>query len=86
MLKPVEVKALPDYRLWIRYEDGVEGAVDLSYLVGKGVFAVWKDSRVFEHVQIGESGELVWSDQVDLCADALYLRLTGKTPEQLFPH
>ena len=26
MLKPVEVKALPSYRLWVRYEDGVEGA------------------------------------------------------------
>ena len=38
MLRPVEVKALSDYRLWVRYSDGVTGEVDLSHLAGKGVF------------------------------------------------
>ena len=36
-------------------------------------------------VKIGETGELIWSEQVDLCPDALYLRLTGKKPEDIFP-
>ena len=36
MLKPVEVKALPKYRLWIEYDDGVSGEVDLSDMAGKG--------------------------------------------------
>jgi len=36
-------------------------------------------------VSIGSGGELRWSDEVDLCADALYMQITGKTPEEVFP-
>ena len=85
MFKIVEVKALHDYRLWLRYEDGVEGEVELSDLAGQGVFAAWNDRRFFEDVHIDNSGALAWGDQLDLCPDALYLRLTGKTPDEVFP-
>ena len=85
MFKPIEVKALPDYKLWLRYTDGVEGEVDLSHLAGRGVFAAWDDYQVFEKVHIGKSGAIAWSDDIDLCPDALYLRLTGKRPEEVFP-
>ena len=85
MLRIVGVKALPAYRLWLRYEDGVEGEVDLSDLAGRGVFAAWNQRKFFESVKIDESGALAWCDQLDLCPDALYLRLTGKTPEDIFP-
>jgi hypothetical protein len=82
---PVEVKALDRYRLWLRYSDGVEGIVDLSDFAGDGVFALWNDYQAFAAVHIGTSGEITWNDEVDLCPDALYLRLTGKQPEDLFP-
>ena len=83
--RPVEVKALENYRLWIKYSDGAEGVVDLSDLVGKGVFAAWEDEREFQKVHIGPSGEIAWSEEIDLCPDALYLKITGKQPEELFP-
>ena len=70
--------------LYRRY-DRVSGTVDLSEAVGKGVFAVWRDPLVFERVRIGSSGELVWGEQVDLCPDALYLKVTCKKPEDIFP-
>jgi len=85
MLKPVEVRALPGYKLWLRYEDGAHGEVDLSGLVGKGVFQVWNDPHAFEAVTIGESGELTWGDEVELCPDAMYMRITGKSPHEVFP-
>jgi hypothetical protein len=84
MFKPVDVKALPAFRLWLRYSDGEEGEVDLSDLAGKGVFTVWDDYKVFESARIGEHGEITWNDEIDLCPDALYLRLTGKRPEEVF--
>ena len=34
---PVEVRALEPYRIWLRYDDGVEGELDLSDMAGKGV-------------------------------------------------
>lgn len=85
MIRLVEVKAKPEYRLWLRFEDGVQGEVDFSSEVGKGVFAYWNDAKNFENVRIGNSGEISWSDQLDICADAMYLKITGKQPEDIFP-
>ena len=80
-----KVKVLPGDRLALEFDDGVSGTVDLSEAVGKGVFALWLDPLAFERVRIGSSGELVWGEQVDLCPDALYLKVTGKRPEDIFP-
>ena len=84
--RPVEVRPLGKYRVWLRYDDGVEGQVDLADLAGRGVFRAWEDPEFFAAVRIGAHGEIAWSEDIDLCPDAIYLRLTGKTPEQLFPN
>lgn len=85
MPTPVEVKALERYRIWVKYSDGIEGIVDLSDLAGKGVFTLWDDEQEFRKVYIGPGGEIAWGDRIDLCPDAIYLRLTGKQPEDIFP-
>jgi hypothetical protein len=83
--KPIEVKALENYRIWVKFSDGTEGEVDLSHLVGKGVFAAWQDEREFQKVHIGPGGEIAWGEEIDLCPDAIYLQISGKKPEDLFP-
>jgi hypothetical protein len=83
MKKIALVKPRERYRIWIRYEDGVEGEVDLSYLAGEGVFRVWSDRERFEQVRVGEFGELSWGGEIDLCPDSLYLKLTGRAPEEV---
>ena len=85
MFQPTDVKALPNYRLRIAYSDGTAGEVDLSDLAGRGVFALWDQPGAFESVRITPWRAIAWSDDVELCADALYLRLTGKAPEEVFP-
>ncbi len=85
MPMPVEVKALPNYRIWLRYEDGTEGEIDLSDVAGRGVFQAWNDPAVFKAVRLGSHGAIEWSPDLDLCPDAMYLRLTGKTVEEVFP-
>jgi hypothetical protein len=80
-----ELKILPGYRLDLTFDDGVSGIVDLSHLPGKGVFESWRDPSFFEQVRIGAQGELLWGDLIDLCPDALYLKATGKSPEDIFP-
>jgi hypothetical protein len=86
MNKIVSFRVLSGYRLWLRYADGVEGEVDLSDLAGRGVFEAWNERRFFEAARLDESGTLVWGNSLDLCPDALYLRLTGKSPEEVFPN
>ncbi len=29
MVKPIELRPLDDYRLWIKYSDGIEGIVEI---------------------------------------------------------
>ena len=83
MKKIVELKVLQNYRLWLRFDDGVEGEVDFSQKPHTGVYAPWQDYEYFRQARIGEHGDLVWNDQVDFSADSLWLRVTGRRPEEL---
>ncbi|MCI0555184.1 MAG: DUF2442 domain-containing protein [Anaerolineae bacterium] len=80
-----EVKALENFCLHVKFSDGIEGKVDLSEFAGKGVFALWDDYSQFEKVNIGSSGELIWNEDVDMDGLGIYLRLTGKKPEEVLP-
>ena len=85
-VSPVEVRALEPYRIWLRYDDGVEGEVDLSHLAGDGVFVAWLDHSFFAGVHLGPASSIAWSERIDLCGDALYMKITGMTPEEMFPN
>ena len=86
MKKIIAIEVRENYRVWLRFDDGAEGEVDLSVHVGKGVFAPWADYGFFRKATVGESGRtLTWPGELDLCADALWLQVTGKKPEDLFP-
>jgi hypothetical protein len=85
MPKLLSVQAKPGYRLWLAYDDGAEGEVDVSGLVGRGVFAAWRDQAFFDDVELSGAGARAWRDSIDLCPDALYLELTGRAVEQRFP-
>ena len=80
-----EFTVLDNYKLELTFDDGQQGIADLSRHVGQGVFAAWNDPEVFRAVRIGQFGELTWGDEIDLCPDALYLEVTGKRPEDVFP-
>jgi hypothetical protein len=83
--RPLEVKARNNFRIWLRYDDGTEGEVDLSDMAGQGVFAAWNDVAFFNSVRLGSHGAIEWGENLDICPDAMYLRLTGKSPEEVFP-
>lgn len=85
LIHPILVRALSNYRIYLEYSDGEKGEVDLSDLAGKGVFGAWNKPGFFEKVLIGPHREIKWSDEIELCSDSLYLKLTGKTPEEVFP-
>ena len=77
MTGPIAVEPREDYRIWLRYSDGAEGEVDLSDLAGGGVFSAWDDRACFEAVHMTEYGAIAWSEELELCPDALYMRLTA---------
>ena len=84
MIEAVDVAPRDGYRICLRYSDGASGEVDLSDMAGRGVFRVWLDRVFFEKVRVSDHGSTAWSDDIELCADAPYMELTGKSAEELF--
>lgn len=70
----IEVEARPNFRVWVRFEDGLDGEVDLSDLAGRGVFKRWiDDPSEFAQVAVDpESGTIVWPGGLDVAPDRLY--------------
>ncbi len=85
-MKIVELSPCENYALFLRYEDGTEGVVDLSSLAGRGVFASWLVPGVFEQAKLSDAGVPEWPGELDLCSDALYMQLTGKSAQEIFPN
>ena len=81
MHRIIKVKPLAENHLWLVFEDGIEGIVNLSHLAGKGVFKKWEDQEYFNSVRINsESHTVEWEGGIDLCPDNLYAKMTGKAP------
>lgn len=75
----VEVRPLGGYRVYLRFEDGAAGEVDLgARLAFEGVFAPLRDPTVFALVRVHpELGTVVWPGGADLDPDVLYAAITG---------
>jgi hypothetical protein len=81
MLKDVvEVRPLDGYRLFLRFEDGAEGEVDLAKMIRfEGVFTPLRDREKFLGVRVNpEIGTIYWPNGADLDPDVLYSRITGE--------
>lgn len=86
MIKPTKVKALERYKIWIEFEDGISGEVDLGHFEGKGVFKRWDSREFFEDIKVVFPYRAIqWggTDEVELCTDTFYMQLTGKTWDEL---
>ena len=80
MLKDiVAVKPMGEYRLYLRFEDGIEGIVDLAARRAfRGVFEPLRDPACFALVRVdNELGTIAWPNGANLDPDVLYSQLTG---------
>ena len=51
MIRPILVRPLPNYRVYLEFSDGSKGNVDLSDLAREQVFEGWNDYAFFEKVR-----------------------------------
>ena len=70
----VDAQAVENYRLLVRFEDGVSGIVDLEKLIRfEGVFAPLRDGAQFRQVAVHpELGTVCWPNGADLDPLVLY--------------
>jgi len=78
MTKPTRIEALPGYRIRVTYSDGVEGVINLSSEIGRGVFAPLADEAFFRTVHIGRFGQIAWSEDIEICSDAAYEEIAAR--------
>lgn len=65
--KIVKCKPQENYKLWIQFDDGLAGVVDLKKLAGKGVFSAWNSIDFFNTVYIDKKTDTVaWGEDLDL--------------------
>ncbi|MEH1854467.1 MAG: DUF2442 domain-containing protein [Nostoc sp.] len=75
MLKDIiAVEPRENYQLHIRFEDDVEGVIDISKIVEfTGVFAPLQDKEYFATVKVNsEYGTIQWESGADLDPDVIY--------------
>lgn len=78
--EPIVVKALDNYRIFLKFSDGVKGIVDLSDFKEKGIFKAWNDIDLFGKVHIDEETKAIaWNENLELDVNNLYLKLIGKS-------
>jgi hypothetical protein len=66
-------KAEDDYKLWIRFDDGLEGSVSLGHMLEISAFKLWRDVREFEKVSVDpESATVTWEGGIRLDNEVLY--------------
>jgi hypothetical protein len=80
MVKPVEVKALNKYLIWVKFEDGTAGKIDLSDSKGIGIFKLWDENDNFSKVFINkETYGIAWNDELEICPETLYDQIKSET-------
>lgn len=68
-----QCKASRDYRLWLRFDDGLEGSVFLGNLLEVGVFSAWRDVEQFCRVALDRNAAtVIWDGGIRLDPDILY--------------
>ncbi len=74
----VDVEPLRGYVLRLKFEDGVEGTVDVSKLVSfDGIFSIFSDEVEFNKVRVDpETGTICWPNGADLDPVTLYQAVT----------
>lgn len=68
-----EARYVRDYVIWLRFNDGAEGEVDLSGELEGEVFEPLRDLRAFKSFSVDpELGTIVWENGADLAPEFLY--------------
>jgi hypothetical protein len=72
----VEVRYVRDYTVWVKFEDGVQGDVDISQSFKGPVFEPLRDHEYFQQVCVNpDVGTIVWPNGADVAPETLYARV-----------
>jgi hypothetical protein len=79
MRRVIEAQARPGHRLFVAFDDGVSGELDLSPRLFGPMFEPLRDPELFAQVTVDEFGAPAWPNGADLAPDALHAKLVQRS-------
>ena len=76
MIWVTDAKALPAFRLWVRFSDNTEGEVNLKNFVAsdpRPIVAALRDPAAFAAIRV-EMDTVVWANGFDLAPEFLHAK------------
>jgi hypothetical protein len=78
ILHVVQARYLHDYVLWLRFNDGSEGQVDLKDELWGEMFEPLRDLTQFRRLRVDpEMQTVAWENGADLAPEFLYEKMKG---------
>ncbi|HVT03984.1 MAG TPA: DUF2442 domain-containing protein [Thermoanaerobaculia bacterium] len=72
----VAVRHVRDHIVWVKFEDGAEGEVDLAGSLRGPVFEPLRNVEYFKQVRVDpELGTIAWPNGADIAPETLYARV-----------
>ena len=85
MHRVTECRASRDYRLWLKFDDGLEGSVYLGNLLEVSAFSAWRDVAQFCRVVVDRNdATVVWDGGIRLDPDILHQDLMSSKAAKEF--
>jgi len=71
----IEAKYVRDFIVWVKFEDGSAGEIDLASELWGPVFEPLKEPGFFRQVAVADYGTIAWPNGADLAPEFLYDRV-----------
>src|SRR5947209_7175517 len=72
----IEVRYVRDYTVWIKFDDGTQGDIDISRSFKGPVFEPLRDLEYLKQVRVNpDLGTIVWPNGADVAPETLYERV-----------
>lgn len=71
----IAARHVHDYIVWVKFEDGTEGEIDLSGELWGPMFEPLKQPEYFRAVTVAEYGTIAWPNGADIAPEFLYERV-----------
>lgn len=73
MFDVIDARYLRGYCIWLRFEDGTEGEVDLSAELYGPIFEPLNDPEFFRRFRVNpDTGTIEWPNKADFAPEFLY--------------
>jgi hypothetical protein len=86
MVRVKSVKPEDGYRLWVEFEDGAAGTIDLSAELWGPMFEPLKDVELFRQVFVDEYGVICWPNGADLAPEVVHADVLAAAQHQASFH